>query len=73
MEQAIYRTKNTSFSTDPATFRLAKQIAALDDISLSELVHIALTKELKARLAKHKQNQQLMPLLMEPQATASAS
>jgi hypothetical protein len=72
MEQAIYRTKNTSFSTDPATFRLAKQLAALDDISLSELVHIALTKELRVRLAKHKQNQALLPLVLE-QATVPAS
>jgi hypothetical protein len=39
-------------------------IAAMDDISLSELCHIALQKEIKHRLQKHKQNQQLAPLLL---------
>ena len=64
------RTKNTSFSTDHDTFRLAKQIAALDDLSLSELVHIALVKELELRVNRHKRNQQLVPLLSK-QPTAS--
>lgn len=57
------RTKNTSFSTEPETFRLAKSLAVLEDISLSELVDRALKKELTYLLKKHKQNQQLATML----------
>lgn len=39
------RNKNTSFSTDLETFRVAKALAALEDISLSELADRALRKE----------------------------
>lgn len=57
------RTKNTSFSTDLETFRLAKSLAVLEDISLSQLVDRALQKEIAYLMKKHKQNQQLAALL----------
>jgi hypothetical protein len=44
------RNKNTSFSTDFETFRVARALAALEDISLSELVDRALRKEVKQLL-----------------------
>jgi len=58
------RNKNTSFSTDNNTFRLAKSLAVLEDVSLSELVDRALRKELDQLVKKHCQNQQLGKLLL---------
>jgi hypothetical protein len=63
MKRMSNRTKNTSFSTDPGTFRLAKSLAVLEDVSLSELVDRALKKELTYLLKKHKQNQKLASFL----------
>lgn len=74
MKQMSNRNKNTSFTTDLETFRLAKSLALLEDVSLSQLVDRALKKELTYLLKKHKQNQQIAALLVvdEPDKEAIA-
>jgi hypothetical protein len=65
MERTSNRTKNTSFSTDPETFRTAKMLATMEDISLSELVDRALRKEIAYLTKRHKHNQQLASLTLQ--------
>jgi hypothetical protein len=65
MEQVSNRTKNTSFSTDDYTFKLARCLAVLENISMSQLVDRALRKEVEFLLKKHRENQEIIALLPE--------
>lgn len=72
MERVSNRSKNTSFSTDPETFRTAKTLAVMEDISLSELVDRALRKEIAYLLKRHKHNQQIASLTLQIEEEAAS-
>jgi hypothetical protein len=64
--------RGRNFLTAPKNLRLARSRAVLEDVSLSEPVDRALCQEVERLLKKHKQNQQLSTLLLQPIAPLKA-